>query len=94
MSSHVAHFKARNKILTAKLLKQDYRYHNFEKLLQNIDDTMNWFLNSRSDQNLFCNRAYRNKNFMVTWSINSQKNVSRSDFSDQFNYHTLQTYWI
>ena len=45
---------------------------------------MNWFLNSRSDQNLFCNRAYRNKNFMVTWSINSQKNVSRSDFSDQF----------
>ena len=26
--------------------------------------------NSRSDYNLFCNRAYRNWNFMVTWSIN------------------------
>ena len=26
-------------------------------------------LNSKSDENLFCNRAYRNQNFMVTWPI-------------------------
>ena len=29
--SHVADFNARNKSLTAKLLQQGYRYHNFEK---------------------------------------------------------------
>ena len=30
-SSHVADFNARNKSLTAKLLQQGYRYHNFSK---------------------------------------------------------------
>ena len=31
MSSHVADFNTRNQILTAKLLKQGYRYHKLHK---------------------------------------------------------------
>ena len=31
VSSHVADFNTRNQILTAKLLKQDYRYHQLRK---------------------------------------------------------------
>ena len=50
VSSHVADFNSRNKSLTAKLLQQGYRYHNFERLPPNfITDTMNWFLNSVLD---------------------------------------------
>ena len=40
-SSYVANFNTRNKLLTQKLLKQGYRYHNLSKHFQNfIDDTM------------------------------------------------------
>ena len=50
VSSHVVDFNARNKSLTAKLLQQGYRYHNFERLSPNfIADTMNWFLSSMLD---------------------------------------------
>ena len=31
MSSHVDDFNTRNKVLTAKLLKQGYRYHKLRK---------------------------------------------------------------
>ena len=51
VSSYVTDFLARNKILTAKLLQQGYRYHKLRKtFFQNLSaDTMNRFLNSRSD---------------------------------------------
>ena len=51
VSSHVTDLNARNKILTAKLLQQGYRHHKLRKtfFLNFIADTMNWFLNSRSD---------------------------------------------
>ena len=40
-SSYVADFNTRNKLLTQKLLKQGYRYHNFAKHFQKfIEDTM------------------------------------------------------
>ena len=39
---------------------------------------MNSFLNARLGGPLFCNRAYRNQNFMM------KNNVSGTDFSDQF----------
>ena len=68
VSSHATDFNTRNKILNGKLLHQGYRYHKLRKtFFQNfIADTTNWFQNSRSDYNLFCNRACRNQNFMVT----------------------------
>ena len=36
VSSHVDDFNTRNKVLTAKLLKQGYRYHNFVRRFQNF----------------------------------------------------------
>ena len=50
VSSHVVDFNARNKILTAKLLRQGYPYHKLRKTFSKfIADTMNWFLNSMLD---------------------------------------------
>ena len=47
--SHVDDFNTRNKCLTAKLLKQGYRYHKLRKFfLSSIANTMN-FQNSMSD---------------------------------------------
>ena len=48
--SHADDFDARNKCLTAKLLKQGYRYHKLRKAFSKFfADTMNWFQNSMSD---------------------------------------------
>ena len=65
VSRHETNFNAHNKNLTAKHLRQDYRYHNFETFsfffFQNfIADTMNLFLK------LFGKRVYRNQKFMMT----------------------------
>ena len=58
MCSHVDDFNARNKCLTAKLLKQGYRYHKLRKVFfpSSIADTMNWFQNPMSDLNLFTSK--------------------------------------
>ena len=41
VSSHVANFNTRNKILTAKLLQQGYRYHKLRKdFLQILSPTL------------------------------------------------------
>ena len=36
VSSHVDEFHTRNKVLTAKLLRQGYRYHKIRKAFQNF----------------------------------------------------------
>ena len=36
VSGHVAEFKSRNKTLTAKLLKQGYRYHKLRKTFSKL----------------------------------------------------------
>ena len=36
MSSHVDDFNIRNKVLTAKLLRQGYRYHKFRKAFSKV----------------------------------------------------------
>ena len=49
--SHVEDLNARNRCLTAKLIKQGYRYHKLRKAFpSSIADTMNLFQNSMSDQ--------------------------------------------
>ena len=54
VSGHLADFNAHNRSLTAKLLQQGYRYHNFGKLFLNfIVDTLNWFLNIIPDKGHF-----------------------------------------
>ena len=57
--SHVTDFNTRNKLLTAKLLNQDYLYH---KLRINFIDVISiWFQNY-----MFGYKAYRNLNSMMT----------------------------
>ena len=36
VSSHVDNFSTRNKVLTAKLLRQGYRYHKFVRRFKNL----------------------------------------------------------
>ena len=57
VSSHVDDFNTRNKVLTAKLLRQGYRYHKLRKAFS---------------KHFFC-KAFQNLNFMATWCINSEK---------------------
>ena len=51
VSSHVTPFNARNKILTAKLKKEVYLYHELRMVSfqHSIVDNMNWLLNSMSN---------------------------------------------
>ena len=68
---HVSDFNARNKILIAKLLHQGFRYHKlrkpFSKFYRRHYELVSKF---KVGLKIFCNRAYRNQNFMMTLSIN------------------------
>ena len=67
VSSYVIDFNTRNKLLTAKLLNQGYRYHKlrkaFSKFYRRHSDLVSKF---NVGLNLFCNKVYRNPNFMVS----------------------------
>ena len=74
VSSHVDDFNTRNKVLTAKLLRQGYRYHKLRKAFSkfyrrhfDIVSTYNVGLKTLLLQGL------QNLNFMGTWCINSEK---------------------
>ena len=64
----------RNKVLTAKLLRQGYRYHKlrkaFSKFYRRHFDTVSKY-NVRL-KHFFC-KAFQNLNFMATWCKNSEK---------------------
>ena len=67
VSSHVTDFNTRNKLLTLNFLIRVIGIINYVKpFLSFIDIIPISFLNSMLDLNLFCNKAYRNPNFMVT----------------------------
>ena len=70
VSSRMTGFSARNKNLTRKLLHPGYRCHKlrkaFSKFYRGHYELVSKF---RTGLKSF-NRAYRNRNFMVTWSIN------------------------
>ena len=59
VSSHVDNFNARNKVLTAKLLRQGYRYHKLRKAFSK-------FYRRHFD-------IVSKYNFMATWCINSEQ---------------------
>ena len=65
--SHVDDFNTRNRYLTAKLLKQGYRYHKLRKAFS-MFYRRHYKLISKFNVGLnhFYNKAYRNQNFMVT----------------------------
>ena len=67
VSNQVADFNARNKSLTAKRLRQGYRYHKLRKTFSKLY-RRHYELVSKFNVGLkhFCIKAYRNRNFMVT----------------------------
>ena len=74
VSSHFDDFNTRNKVFTAKLLKQGYRYHKFRKAFSK-------FYRRRFDlvskykvglKTLFL-QGLSDPDFMATWCINSEK---------------------
>ena len=92
VSSHVADFNARNKSLTAKGLKQGYRYHKLRLSPNFIADTMNWFLGLKT----FLHQGLSEPEFYGDLVYKFKKIVDSADFSNQFRkfYRSLQTYWI
>ena len=70
-SSNITDFNTRNKLLTQKLLKQNYRYHKlcktFSKFYRRYFDLISKF---KLDLNLSCANDFRNLNSMVTCCIN------------------------
>ena len=74
MSSHIDDFNTRNKVLTAKLLIQGYRYHKIRKAFSkfyrrqvDVVSTYNVGLKTLLQQSL------QNINFMAAWCMNSEK---------------------
>ena len=74
VSSHVDDFNTRNKVLTAKLLRQGYRYHKlrkaFSKFYRRHFDLVSKY--NVGLKTLFY-KVFQNLNFMATWCINSEK---------------------
>ena len=73
VSSHADDFNTGNKVLTAKLLTQGYRYHKTRKAFSNF------FRRHFDIVSFFC-KAFQNLNFMGTWCINSEKIVGKMIF--------------
>ena len=66
-SFNINDFICRNKALTAKLLKQGYRYHKLRKAFPKFYRRHNgWLKYIMLAAGNFCNKAYRNQKFMVT----------------------------
>ena len=63
---HVEDFNVRNKILTAKLLKQGYRYHKLRKAFSKFFRRHNEFV-SKFSVGL---KSLLHQNFMVTYNTN------------------------
>ena len=74
VSSHVDDFNTRNKVLTAKLLRQGYRYHKIRKAFskfyrRHFDIVSKYNIGLKP----FLLQGFQNPNFMATWCINSEK---------------------
>ena len=74
VSSHIDNFNTRNKVLTAKLLRQGYRYHKirkaFSKFYRRHFDIVSKYNVGLKALLLEC---FQNLNFIGTWCINSEK---------------------
>ena len=67
VSSNLSDFNCRNKALTAKLLKQGYRYFKLRKAFSKFYRRHSALAGTYSvSLKHFCNKAYRNQNFTVT----------------------------
>ena len=94
--SHVDDFNTRNKCLTAKLLKQGYRYHKLRKAFSKfyrrhceLISKFNVRLKSILHQGLSDPEFY---GYLV---FKFKRIKGMTDFSDQFRkYNALKTYWL
>ena len=65
--NHVEDFNARNTCLTAKLLKQGYRYHTLRKAFSKFYRRHDAIISKLNvELKSLIHQAYRNQNFMVT----------------------------
>ena len=75
VSSHVDDFNTRNKVLTAKLLRQGYRYHilrkAFSKFYRRHFDLVSKY--NVGLKTLLLQGLFLNLNVLATWCINSEK---------------------
>ena len=85
VSSHVADFNARNKSLTAKLLKQGYRYHKLRKTFSKFYRRHYAFV-SKFNVGLktLLHQGLSEPEFYGDLVYKFKTNVGRADFSDQF----------
>ena len=85
VSSRVTDFNARNKILTAKLLHQGYRYHKLRKTFSKFY-RRHYELVPRFKVGLksLLQHSLSEPEFYGDLVYKLRKNVSRADFSDQF----------
>ena len=81
VSSHVTDFNAPNKTLTSKLIHQGYRYHKLRRAFSKFDH-QHYELVSKFKVGLksLLQQGLSGPEFMVTWSINLEKIVSRANF--------------
>ena len=86
MSSHVADFNIRNQILTEKLLKQGYRYHNLRKTFSKFYQR-HYDLVSRFDTGLksFLKQGLSEPEFYGDFLYKFKKSVGRNDFFFRIN---------
>ena len=86
VSSHVDDFNTRNKVLTAKLLRQGHRYHKLRKAFskfyrRHFAIVSNY--NVGDGKNFFC-KVFQNLNFMAAWCMNLEKIIGKTYFSYHF----------
>ena len=74
VSSHVDDFNTRNEVLTAKLLRQGYRYHKFRNAFSKFY-RRHFDLVAKYNVGLkpFLLQIFLNLNFMAIWCIDSEK---------------------
>ena len=74
VSSHVDGLNTRNKVLTAKLFRQGYRYHKLRKAISKFY-RRHFDLVSKYNVGLkiLVLQGLSEPDFMVTWNINSEK---------------------
>ena len=95
--SHVDDFNTRNKCVTAKLLKQGYRYHKLRKAFSKFY-RRHYELISKFNVGLksLLHQGLSESIFYGDLVYKFKKDRGMTDFSDQFRkkYNALQTYWL
>ena len=94
--SHADDFNTRNKWLTAKLLKQCYRYHKLRKAFSKFY-RRHYELISKFNVGLksLLHQGLSEPEFYGDLVYKFKKNRGMTDFSDRYKkYNALQTYWL